>query len=310
MDNDDQQVGRILSRREVLALFGAASAVVLAGCAAPQAGTTRSSASASTALASPGLNAEAATAVATATANPGLSATADAAATTTGALPACVVSPELTEGPYFIDTQLNRSDVRIEPSDNSVRAGVPLALTVRVSQIGSGNCTPLVGAIVDVWQCDAEGVYSGVTDRSQGFSTVEQKFLRGYQTTDSNGLAQFTTIYPGWYPGRTVHIHFKVRTTGADGQDYEFTSQFFFDDDLSDQVFAQVPYAAKGQRDTLNSNDGIYRESGDQLLLALNPASDGGYATTFDIGLDLSDTGVGAADGGQGGGPGGPPPRP
>lgn len=301
MDNDDRMVGRLLSRREALAIIGAASAAMLAGCGAAQTGSTAASSTAGSAA--PGLNAEAATAVATATAQPGTNATAEAAATS-AITPQCVVTPELTEGPYFVDEQLNRSDIRSEPSDNSVKEGVPLALTVRVAQISSSGCTPLQGATVDVWHCDAAGVYSGVSD--QGFDTVGQKFLRGYQVTDANGVASFTTIYPGWYSGRAVHIHFKVRTTGSDGQDYEFTSQWFFDDALSDQVLTQQPYAAKGQRDTSNSNDGIYGNGGDQLLLALNKAASG-YSATFDIGLDLSDANVGADDGGQGG-RGGPPP--
>ncbi len=302
MDNDDRQVGRILSRREVLALFGAAGAAVLAGCAAPSTGTQASGVGGS---ASPSLNAEAASAVAVGS-DPAASASASASAAALEATnaavttPGCVVIPELTEGPYFIDEQLNRSDIRVEPGDNSVRAGVPIAITVNVSQISSTNCAPLQGAIVDIWQCDAEGVYAGVEN------AVGQKFLRGYQVTDANGVAQFTTIYPGWYRGRTVHIHFKVRTQGADEQDYEFTSQMFFDDALTDQVYTQEPYASRRQRDTLNSDDGIYAQGSEQLVLALTPTAEG-YATTFNIGLDLSDTEVGADDGG--GGRGGPPRR-
>jgi protocatechuate 3,4-dioxygenase beta subunit len=134
---------------------------------------------------------------------------------------------------------------------------------------------------VDVWHCDAQGVYSGVTDRS--FTTTGENWLRGYQITNDQGTAAFATIYPGWYPGRTVHIHFKVRTNPDSAQGYEFTSQLFFDDALSDQVLAQPPYNVSGAR-TLNSQDGIYD---DLLLLNVTPAG-GGYAATFDLGLDLS----------------------
>ena len=112
--------------------------------------------------------------------------------------------------------------------------------------------------MVDVWHCDAAGVYSGVSD--PGFDTSSQQFLRGYQVTDRSGRAQFTTIYPGWYPGRTIHIHFKVRTNATGGQAYEFTSQLFFDEALNDQVLAQPPYAARGQRNTFNSEDNIYND--------------------------------------------------
>ena len=123
-------------------------------------------------------------------------------------MPDCVVRPELTEGPYFVDEKINRSDIRTDTTTNAVSAGVPLVLTFLVSQIGSSACTPLQGAQVDIWHCDALGVYSDVSGNSGNF-------LRGYQVTDANGQAQFTTIYPGWYRGRAVHIHFKIRTTGT-----------------------------------------------------------------------------------------------
>jgi hypothetical protein len=174
----------------------------------------------------------------------------------------------------------------------------------------NGACIPLAGAQVDVWHCDALGVYSGVTDTAEGFATVGEDFLRGYQISHANGVAAFSTIYPGWYRGRAVHIHFKIRTPAGADQVYQFTSQLFFDDAFSDQVYIQEPYAGKGQRDQSNSTDGIYQQSGGQLLLTPVTAG-GGYAATFDIALDLSDTEAGQADGGQGGpgDPGGAPPR-
>jgi protocatechuate 3,4-dioxygenase beta subunit len=134
---------------------------------------------------------------------------------------------------------------------------------------------------VDVWHCDATGLYSDV----EANGTVGQEFLRGYQVTDANGVARFTTIYPGWYQGRAVHIHFKVRSAASASSAYEFTSQLFFDDDLTDQVHAEEPYASKGQRDMLNSEDGIYNQGGSQLVLAVTETSDG-YAATFDIALE------------------------
>ena len=207
----------------------------------------------------------------------------------TASQPACVVRPEETEGPYFVDEKLNRSDIRSDPSDNSVKEGVPLQLAFLVSQVSNG-CTPLAGAQVDVWHCDALGVYSDTTDPS--WNTVGQKFLRGYQVTDAKGGAQFTTIYPGWYQGRTVHIHFKIRTTSTSGQSYEFTSQLFFDDTITDQVHTQQPYATKGQRTLRNDGDNIYQNGGSQLMLPLTKSGQG-YSSTFNIGLDLSDTKTG-----------------
>src|SRR5262249_33231810 len=109
-------------------------------------------------------------------------------------LPACVVRPAQTEGPYFVDEKLNRSDIRSEPADGSVKSGVPLRLTFSVSRIDEHSCNPLAGAVVDVWHCDALGIYSDVRDAA--FDTRGKKFLRGYQVTNSNGLAEFITIYP------------------------------------------------------------------------------------------------------------------
>ena len=191
--------------------------------------------------------------------------------------------PALTEGPYFVDGKLNRSDIRSDPSDNTTKDGALLTLAFNVSRVAASGCTPLAGASVDVWQCDATGIYSDAQDAS--FNTRGKKFLRGYQVTDATGKAQFTTIYPGYYPGRTVHIHFKVRTT-QNNRAFDFTSQLFFDDAFSDQVFARTPYNTKGPRGTRNTNDGIYREAGSQLLLDVKP-SGSGYASTFDIGLQV-----------------------
>jgi protocatechuate 3,4-dioxygenase beta subunit len=194
----------------------------------------------------------------------------------------CVVRPALTEGPYFVDELLNRSDIRSDPSTGAVKDGVVLQLTFNVSRLAAGACTPLAGILLDVWHCDALGVYSDVTD--PGFNTVGQKFLRGYQVTDSDGIARFTTIYPGWYQGRTVHIHFKLRSASGASPAFEFTSQLFFDDALTDQVHAQQPYAAKGQRTLRNTGDGIYNQGGSQLLLSVTPTTEG-YESTCNIAL-------------------------
>lgn len=199
-------------------------------------------------------------------------------------MPACVVTPEQTEGPYFVDEGLNRSDIRLDPADGSVRAGVPLTLGLRISSISGAACVPLVAAVVDVWHCDAAGVYSDVADPK--FNTVGKKFLRGYQVTDINGGVRFTTIYPGWYRGRTVHIHFKVRAKAKSGQSYEHTSQLYFDDAITDRVHAHEPYASRGHRTVKNDADAIFRDAGSQLMLA--PVErDSGYAATFDVGLQM-----------------------
>ena len=198
--------------------------------------------------------------------------------------PSCVVRPEQTEGPYFVDERLNRSDIRSDPTDGRIKSGTPLALTLLISRLNVGDCKPLAGAQVDIWHCDALGVYSDVQD--PGFNTTGQKFLRGYQVTDALGSARFVTVYPGWYPGRTVHVHFKIRTAPVAQRSFEFTSQLYFDDVLTDRVHADPPYVAKGQRTARNQHDWIFRRGGDQLLLAPTTTADG-YSATFAIGLQL-----------------------
>ncbi|TME75442.1 MAG: intradiol ring-cleavage dioxygenase [Chloroflexi bacterium] len=253
MDNDDAPIGRILNRREVLALLGGSGAALLAACAPGV-------------LAKPSPTAQPTSAAAT---------TAAAAASPATTLPSCIVRPAVTEGPYFVDEKLNRSDIRSDPASGAVKAGAPLALTFLVSRVTGSACAALSGATVDIWHCDALGVYSDATDPS--FNTKGQKFLRGYQTTDASGQVQFTTIYPGWYQGRAVHIHFKIRTTTS-----EFTSQLFFEDALNTQVFAQSPYSQKGTQGIMrNAADGIYNS---QLLLSVTKSGNA-YAATFDIGL-------------------------
>jgi protocatechuate 3,4-dioxygenase beta subunit len=211
-------------------------------------------------------------------------ATERSAAQSASVVPACVVRPQQIEGPYFVDERLQRSDIRSDPDNGAVQPGVPLQLGFMVTRISGNTCTPLPGAQVDVWQCNALGVYSDVTD--PGFQTVGQKFLRGYQVTDSTGAAPFVTIYPGWYPGRTVHIHFKIRTTPTSPQRYAFTSQLYFDDALTDRVHTQAPYASKGPRKVRNKDDGIFRDGGEHLMLSLSEHGEG-YAATFGIGLQL-----------------------
>lgn len=240
MDNDDRGRGYVLSRREVVALLGAAGYSLLAGHRHAGAQGIAQSAS------------------------------------------PCVVRPQQTEGPYFVDELLHRIDLRTDPTDGSIKPGTPLDLTIQVSRLAGERCQPLAGVQVDVWQCDHLGVYSDVQDPS--FSSVGKKFLRGYQVTDDKGRAQFITIYPGWYRGRTVHIHFKLRSAATQRPGFEFTSQLYFDDALTDRVLAAAPYAERGPRSTRNAGDGIYRRSGSQLMLALVPKG-AGYAGTFDVAL-------------------------
>jgi uncharacterized protein (TIGR03437 family) len=196
----------------------------------------------------------------------------------------CTATPAETEGPYFVEENLNRSDIRVDPSDGSIQPGIPLTLQITVSQVTSSGCGVLPGVRVEIWHCNAGGVYSDeAANNSSG-----RKFLRGYQITDENGVVNFTTIYPGWYTGRAVHIHFKVRTYSGSTKLDEFTSQFYFDESVTDVVHAQSPYSQHGQRDTRNSTDGIFRgtSNSDRLLLNVTK-TDQGYAATADVGVNL-----------------------
>jgi protocatechuate 3,4-dioxygenase beta subunit len=234
MDADDREVGRILSRREALAVFGSSAAVML-GYSHLAATQTR-----------------------------------------------CLVRPQQTEGPYFSDGQVERSDIRTDPSTGVGSLGVPLQLAFHVTRPLNGVCAPLEGMRVDIWHCDAVGRYSDF--RREG--TAGQQFFRGYQVTGSDGRVQFTTIYPGWYEGRTVHIHFKIRTDPVLSRTYDFTSQLYFSDSLTDQVHGLAPYATKGARRIRNQQDGIFRHGGSELTLS-PVTTDAGYAANFEIGLQL-----------------------
>src|SRR5215831_7861534 len=206
------------------------------------------------------------------------------AATDTSALLGCVARPQQTAGPFFVDEALDRSDVRSDPGSGEIVPGAPRHLTFRVSRMAGSGCAPLAEARVDVWQCDAAGRYSDV--REWGGSA--QKFLRGFQTTDASGSASFTTIYPGAYEGRAVHVHFKIRTAASGAAAQEFTSQLYFDDALSDRVYAMAPYASLTPRRRMrNDRDYLFRLNGGQLLLDVREDA-GAYASTFDIGLQLT----------------------
>jgi len=168
----------------------------------------------------------------------------------------CTLTAEETDGPYYFDVDKIRSDIRED------REGTPLRLVVRVRDAES--CEPLRNAVVDIWHCDGGGAYSGFDE--------EGTFLRGAQVTDSDGIAEITTIYPGWYQGRTVHIHAKVHLDNAT----VLTTQFFFDDPISDEVYAQGSPYLEGRQVT-NDNDGIFDST---LILTLSEKDDG-YLGTF-----------------------------
>jgi protocatechuate 3,4-dioxygenase beta subunit len=162
----------------------------------------------------------------------------------------CVLAPEQTEGPFFLD------DVRVRRDITEGKPGAPLVLRLTVLDVST--CRPIRGAAVDVWHCDAAGAYSGVQGNTE-------TFLRGIQRTNAKGIAVFRTIYPGWYPGRTVHIHVKV----ALGGNVVHTGQLYFPDGVTDVVYRRAPYNRRPGRSPRNAGDSIYRNGGRRSTLRL-----------------------------------------
>jgi protocatechuate 3,4-dioxygenase beta subunit len=187
----------------------------------------------------------------------------------------CVLTRETIAGPTWFDAHAVRRDIRDD------RPGVPLDLAFRVVQMPA--CAPVAGAVVDLWQCDALGGYSGFAgaapgdggrpdgrDRygdAQAAPTAGDRWLRGTQLTGADGIVQFTTVYPGWYPTRTVHLHLKVHLD----ETTRLTTQLFFDDAVSDAVHAGLPYQQHPGRDTRNERDAFYSPT---AVLRLAPDGD------------------------------------
>jgi len=193
----------------------------------------------------------------------------------------CAATPEETIGPYFVDERLNRPDLAGGTTRRGVVDGLPLGLAISVYEVRGAACAPLSGAQVDVWHADALGVYSD----EAGLGTRGQTFLRGYQVTDEEGAVRFRSIYPGWYSGRTVHVHVLVRVFDGSGSTaLQLATQMYFDDATTDEVLAAAPYESRGRRDRTNSTDALYRSS----LEAALARSGEGYDATFRIGLETA----------------------
>ena len=315
--------GRELSRRQILGFVGsAAAAAALSACGAGQSGSQSGGSSAGGAAT---------------TAAGGI----EGGTTQAAAAPSCMLVPEATEGPYYLDLTRIRKDV------TEGKPGVPLRLRTTVVNTADG-CRPLRNVAVDIWHCDAVGVYSGFTEASnqQGGPppppdggqygppspppeeggpeawnagaepTDDTTFLRGVQLTDANGVAEFDTVYPGWYQGRALHMHLKVIVDGrVSGDTYEgghvsHTGQLFFPEDVTDQVATLKPYSSHGDVPIVpQSEDGIFESSGgDSAIVELTPRKEGaiadGFVAEIVLGVDPNATpdpaGVGPA--------GGPPP--
>jgi protocatechuate 3,4-dioxygenase beta subunit len=180
----------------------------------------------------------------------------------------CILTPEQTEGPYYIAGEKLRRNI------TEGRPGAPLVL--RTFVVDASTCRPIRGAAVDIWHADASGVYSGF-----GTGASSRTFMRGIQRTNAKGLAQFRTVYPGWYQGRTVHIHVKVHVSG----NVVHTGQLYFPDSMTDAVYRRAPYSARGSRDVRNASDSIYRRGGKRSTLSVKKNSAGVYVATITMGV-------------------------
>ena len=182
----------------------------------------------------------------------------------------CVLTPEQTEGPYYIAGEKVRRNI------TEGRAGTPL--TLRLTVVDSRTCKPIKGAAVDIWHCDASGTYSGF-----GAGRSSRTFMRGIQRTNADGVATFKTVYPGWYPGRTVHIHVKVHVRG----NVVHTGQVYFSDRVTDAVYRRKPYSNRPNRETRNADDSLFRGGGKRSLLQLR-RSGTGYVGSIRMGVRRS----------------------
>jgi len=186
-------------------------------------------------------------------------------------LVSCVLTPELTEGPYYVAGERLRRDI------TEGKAGMPLLLSLSV--LNASTCRSVRSASVDVWHCDADGVYSGAVANNPGTS-----FLRGVQRTNAKGVATFKTIYPGWYPGRAVHVHVKVHVGGS----VVHTGQLFFPPAITTAVYKTSPYSAHGsQPDTSNPADAIFRNGGSKGMLKLK-RSGSAYLGSIVMGVQVT----------------------
>lgn len=247
-------VDKEISRRQAIGLLAVAGAGVMLGCGG---GTKTSTATTTTA---------------TATSNT-----------------SCTVTPEGEEGPYFVDdsaTGLARSDIRSSLDGTNTQSGIPLTLSIYAYD-SENSCAAMANVQIDIWHCNGSGIYSAEDVED----TTGETWLRGYQITDVNGLASFTTIVPGWYAGRTTHIHLRLRstydstTTGGTN-----TTQLFFPQDVIDTINTTIsPYSAEGTNPTTNASDHVYSgETDGANLLTLSGDSTNGYTATIKINLPIT----------------------
>ncbi|MDQ0760508.1 intradiol ring-cleavage dioxygenase [Streptomyces canus] len=247
----------ILARRTVLVATGATAAALALGAAAPGTPTARTAGTTDTAP--------------------------------VAAAAVCTLTKEMTEGPYYLDGQYVRADI------TEGKTGFPLELALTV--VDDDTCATISNALVEIWHCDALGEYSGYVGNNGHDEPDSGTFLRGGVLTDSSGVARITTVYPGWYRGRCVHIHVKVHVGVTLTSDGSFTGgtelhtgQLFFDETVTAKVGALSPYSANTVTRTTLAQDGIYDDggaaSGLLTLTALGSTPSAGYSGTLTLGVE------------------------
>jgi len=247
------------TRRDALTLLGGAGAFwALAACGGSSSKTSSGQTGTSTTVA--------ATTATTATTAPATSVAGATPPPAAGATVACVMTPEMTEGPYYIANEAIRSDI------TDGKDGVPLSLDLIV--LDASSCQPVPNATVEIWHADAGGVYSGF-----GSGASSRTFLRGVQVAGADGKVTFRTVYPGWYQGRATHVHLKAQVNGT-----VHTSQLFFEEAINNAVYAKAPYNGHSGTRTLNAQDGIYSGGGSSTVVKLSP-SGSGYGGAVNLGV-------------------------
>jgi protocatechuate 3,4-dioxygenase beta subunit len=264
---------KLLSRRRALGLLGGAvGGVTLAACNGGSSGVDSATSSSSSSSSSSGSGSS-------------------SSSSSGGSSASCALTPEGEVGPYFTDDSAsgyNRSDIRSNLDGSDTQNGIPLTLHFHVYDFDN-SCTAMSGVQVDIWHCNASGVYSN--ESVEG--TVGQSWLRGYQVTDSSGAATFKTIVPGWYQGRTTHIHLRLRSSynsSASLSDGSNTTQLFFPQALVDTIDTSVaPYSSEGKNTTTNAGDRVYtQETQGKMEMTLSGDSSNGYVASVVIGLPIT----------------------
>jgi protocatechuate 3,4-dioxygenase beta subunit len=246
-----------ISRRQAIGILAVAGAGAMLGCGGGKAATSTSTTTTST--------------------------------STTGSSTSCTVTPEGEEGPYFVDdsaTGFNRSDIRSNLDGSNTQSGIPLTLSIYVYD-SENSCAAMSNVQVDIWHCSASGIYSAEDVES----TTGETWLRGYQLTDANGLVILVTIIPGWYSGRTTHIHLRLRSTyDSTSTGGTNTTQLFFPQDTIDTISTTIsPYSAEGTNPTTNATDHVFTGEVDGAnVLTLSGDTTNGYTATAKINLPIT----------------------